>query len=81
MTGPEFHVGSTVRFFLENEKITGTHLPTLSIGTVSDRSIVACALRQIVPIEVRTITGESRIVWVSDDQILTASTHPSGGLP
>ena len=73
--------GLTVRFILDSEKLTGSWLPTLSMGVIDDKPIVACALRQIVPIKIATHAGEDRIVWISDDQIITASSHPSGGFP
>ena len=74
--------GSTVRFILDSETLTGSPLPTLSTGVISDlRPIVPCALRQIIPVTIRTVAEETRLVWISDDQILTVSAHPSGGLP
>lgn len=74
--------GMTVRFILDSEIVTGSHLSTLSSGVIaSERPVVPCALRQIIPVHVRTITDETRLVWISDDQILSASRHPTGGLP
>lgn len=74
--------GMTVRFVLDNETITGSHLATLCFGVIADeRPVVPCALRQIVPVHVATVDDTVRLLWISDDQILTASTHPTGGFP
>ena len=74
--------GMTVRFVLDNETITGSNLATLCYGIIADeRPVVPCALRQIVPVSVATVDGPTRLLWISDDQILTSSTHPSGGFP
>ena len=76
----DFRPGSTVRFVIDSEKVTGSHLSTLMTGVVIDRPVFPCAHRVIVPVQVDSVTG-SRVVWVSDDQVLSCSTHPSGGLP
>lgn len=78
----DLHPGCTIRFVLDNENLTGSTLSTLSTGVISeDRPIVACALRQIVPVHVRTLDDTTRLLWISDDQILTSHPHPSGGYP
>lgn len=76
----DFRPGSTVRFVCDIDQVTGSNLITLMTGVVSDRPVFPCAHRVIVPVLVDTVSGR-RVVWVSDDQVLSCSPHPSGGLP
>lgn len=74
--------GMTVRFVSDCQSITGSHLSTLCLGVIApERPVVACALRQIVPVNVRLDDETTRLLWISDDQILTSHAHPTGGFP
>jgi hypothetical protein len=67
--------GAVVRFVYDNEKVTGSHLPTLMVGRIADRPVFPCALRVIIPVEVETFDSDRRIIWVNDDQVLTVEDN------
>lgn len=75
----DFPVGATVRFVIEFERYTGTHQPVLAVGHIADRPVCPCAHRVIVPVRFTDANEVVRVVWVSDDQILTI--HPASGGP
>ena len=62
--------GAVVRFICDSETITGSQLSMLMVGRIVDRPVFPCALRVIIPVEV-DVGERHRILWVSDDQVLT----------
>ena len=81
MSNLKIEPGATVRFILESEALLGSHLSSLVIGRVDGDSIRACSMTTLVPVRFETILGEEITVYVTESSIISASHHPSGGLP
>lgn len=77
----EYAPGMMIRFVLEDDRITNSHLPTLVTGIISGGYLAPCQHRRMIPVDVVDYTGRTWTVWTSDDLVLSTSHHPSGGLP
>jgi hypothetical protein len=81
MSSLKIEPGATVRFILESEALLGSHLSSLVIGRVDGESVQACSMTTLVPVRFETFDGQEVSVYVTESSIVSASHHPSGGLP
>lgn len=81
MSNLKIEPGAVVRFILESEALLGSHLSSLVTGRIDGDPVRACSLTTLVPVRFETILGEEMTVYVTESDIISASHHPSGGLP
>ena len=72
-------VHTAVKFILDNETVTGSHLSCLMDGLVIGESVKACDRVRFVPVAIYHEQLGRLAFWIEDSNILSVTRHPSQG--